>query len=404
MRCRTHLSVIWMILVLLSLSPVARACIWDYDTLRDEQRGLPGVLEALTGRFERRSEFFYRDRIQRMERHRVASPFDLAAIDNHAVALFRIGEIDRAIEMMKEKESRFPNQYTTSSNLATFYMLSGQVEPAIPLLEKALTINPNAHFGRERFQLELAKHLVDPNRNQSTLIQHDSAEPREIELKDFLQVTWSKLVLKHKDDDANHAVPWIVVNPGKETPEAVTAIIGMIRFGTEQSPDLYLALGNQLTMRGDLHLAVRAYFRAIEEGHPDSRHIEVVVERLVDRLWPETTVAHERERFEAERVEARRWSQAYQDHADQLIRDGGNPDLEANYESFYAQHGKSSLNLIPTTGERLRGWLNLNPHQMSKLVTFFAILAAGIAILLIARRLRTIRHKKLQSVDNPSMS
>jgi hypothetical protein len=40
--------------LLLSLLPAAAlACLWDHDTLRYEAKGLPGVIEITTGRFDR---------------------------------------------------------------------------------------------------------------------------------------------------------------------------------------------------------------------------------------------------------------------------------------------------------------------------------------------------------------
>lgn len=46
-----------LLLLWLPIAPAA-ACIWDYDTLRDEQRGLPTVAAILAGKWERHSDFF----------------------------------------------------------------------------------------------------------------------------------------------------------------------------------------------------------------------------------------------------------------------------------------------------------------------------------------------------------
>lgn len=53
-------------IILLTLCSSCLACLWDYDTLRDEKRGLPGVAEVLAGQWERHSDFFYQQRIKAM--------------------------------------------------------------------------------------------------------------------------------------------------------------------------------------------------------------------------------------------------------------------------------------------------------------------------------------------------
>ncbi len=46
-------------------------------------------------------------------------------------------------------------------------------------------------------------------------------------------------------------------------PNIFDGVTGMLRFGTDESPDLYFALGDLLALRGDKNLACRAYQRAI---------------------------------------------------------------------------------------------------------------------------------------------
>src|SRR6187402_393045 len=97
MRFR-HLTLVLAVSV---IAPPALACLWDNDTLRDERRGLPGIAEILSGRFEHHSEFFYRDRMKKMEARLAAEPNDLAAYDNLAVAREKLGDIPAAIEVIQ---------------------------------------------------------------------------------------------------------------------------------------------------------------------------------------------------------------------------------------------------------------------------------------------------------------
>lgn len=312
----------------------ALACAWDYDTLRDEHRGLPGVHELLVGRYERRSVAFYRDRVARMEKHLAAQPDDQGAIDNYAVALFRIGQPEQAIAVMEDKERRFPNQYTTASNLATFHMLRGDHALAVPLLEKALRINPNAHFGREEYQLQLARFLVDETaRKAKPLMDFTGFDPREGE------------------DDFKHEIEFGSGPATAEEAKARQAIIGMIRFGTDQSPDLFYALGNSLLRSGDRHLAARAYWRAIEAGHPQQAELETLAELALSRVpWARDEQAAQRALFAAERKAGEAWAKAYMDFAETLIARGVDPDVENHYAEFYYRHGGATMPGSWTTG------------------------------------------------------
>jgi len=57
-------------------------------------------------------------------------------------------------------------------------------------------------------------------------------------------------------------------------------IVGMIRFGTGKSAELYLTLGDLLAIRGDKHLAYRAYQRALELDPPAKAYLQEVLKEL----------------------------------------------------------------------------------------------------------------------------
>src|SRR5688572_21154115 len=158
-----------VIAVLLAVAAPALACLWDDDTLRDERRGLPGIAAVLAGRFEKHSDFFYAKRVEAMKARIAADPKDLAAYDNLGVAHDKLGDLDAAIAVMLEKEKAAPGEYTTAANLGTFYLHKGDFEKGIAHIERALVMNPDAHFGREEYQLKLAKFLRDANANPELL-------------------------------------------------------------------------------------------------------------------------------------------------------------------------------------------------------------------------------------------
>ncbi len=355
-----------ILLLTLFFASHASACMWDYDTLRDEQRGLPGVLEIINGHYEQRSDFFYRDRIAKMQTLLAADPNNQPAIDNLAVALFRVGQREQAIATLVDKERRFPNQYTTASNLATFYMLSGDSASAVPLLEKALQINLNAHFGREKYQLQLAKFLIE------------AAAAHEYPTKDFLGVdpfASRYPPTTQPDDEPPFADPAFVHSHWNQavplTPEqdaAMKGILGMIRFGTNRSPDLFYALGNLLTAKGDRNLATRAYARAVALKHPRAKEIEELSKQIRGSIAKDGPTD---ESIQQEWQAGQAWADSYMAYSDALIRAGKDSEDESNFATFYRSAGSQTAPL----GFAWRDWL---PKRTSG----YEILVYGLLLLI----------------------
>jgi tetratricopeptide (TPR) repeat protein len=170
---------IFVLIALSTLFPSAcRACLWDDDTLRTEARGLPGLAEILTGRIERNPPLYYQMRLERVTAQLAADPDNLAAYDNAAVACDRLGRSDEAIEWMARKRAalnRNPDsehEYRYLANLGTFHahrwIRTGadpedmaDLEIARDLISDAIELNPDAHFGREKYQLMAIRWILD---------------------------------------------------------------------------------------------------------------------------------------------------------------------------------------------------------------------------------------------------
>ena len=118
---------------------------------------------------------------------------------------------------------------------------------------------------------------------------------------------------------------------------AIRGIVGMIRFGTGTSPHLYFALGDLLAARGDRHLASRAYRRAIELGHPTPDLIRETMKRVEGAVDDESELSESL--VARERSEAQAWVSAYQQFEDGFLRANEREPGEADYASFYREHG-----------------------------------------------------------------
>jgi tetratricopeptide (TPR) repeat protein len=157
-------------------------CLWDRDTLAMEAKPFPGLAEILTGRFERQPPRFYQMRLDRVTRELAAHPDDLALLDDAAVACDRLGRSDDAIVWMERKAAALaklnPNDptvrdhhYRYLANLGTFrahrWLRNGarrselaDLQESEKALAAAIKINPDAHFGREIYQLAAVRWLL----------------------------------------------------------------------------------------------------------------------------------------------------------------------------------------------------------------------------------------------------
>lgn len=245
--------------------PMLRACIWDRDTVKLEARLFPETLEVMTGQFPRHSAEFYQWRIDQTRRLVAEDAGNLALRDDLAVALHKLGRHDEAITLLKGSLALQPRRYETLSNLGTFAIYAGDLAASRQWLKEALEINPEAHFGREKYQLWLVEQVMlkrDPSAlpdltagfsaETIKLLQDDYA--RFVQLQLNLKEGWARDRLLRELTSA-------------EQSEAVTGVVGMMRFADFDNPLLQTALGDLLALEADKvkasRLAVLAYEHAL---------------------------------------------------------------------------------------------------------------------------------------------
>ena len=90
-----------------------------------------------------------------------AAPDNPALADDLAAAYDKTGRDDKAIAVTLDVERKSPGRYETAANLGTFYIHSGRYEDGLKQIERAIQINPNAHFGREVYQKLLMEYLLE---------------------------------------------------------------------------------------------------------------------------------------------------------------------------------------------------------------------------------------------------
>ncbi|NRA13464.1 MAG: hypothetical protein HRT57_16080 [Crocinitomicaceae bacterium] len=223
-------------------------CGWDSDTVAMEKRMFPTVHELITGKFIQHSQAFYYWRVNDRTEKIQLYPDSLSLYDDLAWALNKVGEPEKGVEIMLQKEKRSPGLYKTYANLGTCYIHSNQLEKGLEYIKKTIKINPDAHFGREIYQQLLVEYIISKK---------DSLGKFSLPLGTKGDNFYHYLKKNHFKGSAQN-----------EIAKAVKGVGGMMKFSNHNSPVLLEALGDLLSNAdngvdpGAGHLSSRAYLKA----------------------------------------------------------------------------------------------------------------------------------------------
>jgi hypothetical protein len=267
---------------------VAAACYWDRDTLKAEAAGLPGVVEAVVGRFDRHPASYYEARLGRAMADRAADARDWRSWDDAVVALDRLGRFDEAVALAEQQRSAMDaaaagtgggdhaptddDRYRQLANhgtvLAHRWVAAGaadstaDLEAAREAIAAAIELNPDAHFGREAWQLLAIEWLLDGATIRATG-DEDAAE----------QWAWS------------YPVPSML--DLREPPDdAIEGLVGIITLGGGWgSIDVLVALHRVLGQRRDSMAAVAVSCRIEELISEGRRPLHPATEMNMAHRW-----------------------------------------------------------------------------------------------------------------------
>ncbi|HZL88003.1 MAG TPA: hypothetical protein VFB96_06465 [Pirellulaceae bacterium] len=367
----------WVSLLLAILLPTAAlACLWDSETLKQERARFPSVLELITGKFLRHSKEFHEWRIKDRQNKLASDPGNIGYYDDIAVSYEKIGRHDKAIETILAKENIQPGLYETYSNLGTFHILAGDFEKGLPYIDKALAINPNAHFGREMYQKWLVEYAM--SRMSDGKLSFPLGSGRGFAV--FLARRWNQYELSEEDSKA-----------------AVTGVLGMMRFANHENPLLLEALGDLLLdcqggYKDAKQLAARAYLKAsyVVTGVPRQKYRELAQQALI--LQTREGIPQLRElplqiveaEFQQELDDADRWYGALHRQEQEWIREG--VDVDLRFDWLYANEpaaifvSESALQTIP------RLLFGTPERTLAYLTVVNSAILTGVLALLIWRR------------------
>jgi tetratricopeptide (TPR) repeat protein len=240
----------------------ASACGWDWETFAAEASRLPCVSDVIVGAFGTHTEEYYEATIEATEIALAWAPNYAEALDAQGLALVHLGRYEEAKPVLLRRAAVAPDAYPSHANLGTLYTFTGDYELALGAIDEALKLEPQAHFGREKYHRKLVEFLRDG---------HTRSVDSE---RDFLGL---ELTDRQRFDGTVRSFEEAGLKP--EVFDAVAAMIAV--YGAENLPDLYVALGDVLALRGEVKLAWAAYRRAQDLGHPAKERLA----RYTARLW-----------------------------------------------------------------------------------------------------------------------
>lgn len=340
----------WILAAMLLASPsLVLACLWDRDTPAEEAKGLPVVVAVLTGRFPRNPPLYYEMRLTRIAKRLEDHPEDLEAYDDAGVACDRLGRGDEAIGWMAKKRERLDalpdtperreHEYRYRANLGTFqvhrWVRAGadrakidEVKSARDEIAEAIRINPDAHFGRESYQLRILDWLITP-----------PARPFH-ELPNFLGFPPRTMSIEI---------------PAAEARKAVRGLAGLIVLGNAwESVDVYHALEVALGQDtegsaseypdGRNSLALLAWLRCrelIEGGKgsmlPDAPHGQKLMDLIHEPGIPPMARDAMKADYRSLRAEADTWQAARTRFMMDRLQQGRHPDDDPDFWNGYIE-------------------------------------------------------------------
>lgn len=368
---RQGLLRVWMLLALvLLLARPAPACLWDSDTLATEASGQLDVLNVLVGRFDRFPPRYYEMRLERVARLIEADSSKIALYDDAGVACDRLHRSDEAIAWMARKRQvldRMPegdpvrreHEYRYLANLGTFHVhrwigagadreSMDDLKKGRDLIAAAIELNPDAHFGREEYQLYAIDWLIDPPPmpTKKNIYEWDTLRS----YPDLLS-----------EDQLRAATP-------AELERATKGLAGLVALGAAaESPDVFRTLASIFYAKGEHSMSHVASTRLFELHHDGRRSLHPAADHQSDDLirdWASSATEAFSESdprlgrwYMNARAATEQWRTARMAYLEAMFAKGQHPDT---HPGIWAK-APDSPPLPAMPGEGARRWSMLNP-------------------------------------------
>lgn len=401
------------------------------------------VHDVIHDRFKRHGPDYYRARNRAVEMALQSLPTSekesarrAELLDDLGVGLAMLGQYQSAADLLRKKlrEQVFLGRegkelYSTYANLGTVLILwqlsegvknvsaaKVRIKESVDLIQKAVEIYPDSHFGREIWQLTLEQFLLAALDSPDLLLRCDMIgnnldKPFDPALSDASFQHWQvksqgpqlspwrlrdkTLTVPNLDTELRHHITrvgaepgWHVVRTVHRNPvpfdEPTLGIVGMWRMGAGANPHFALALGEIMLRVGQRHIAWTAYERAHgmrEQYWSDQRIQEGLGEHcrrrqtIIELSLPAENWSSRREQFEKDLAAGQSYQKAYQAYEAQRLAAGTPVNDQHFYDDFEAVHGP----IATPVGNEERLFLVEKTYEVLPWRLFFAGLLAFLA-------------------------
>ena len=360
----------------------------DSDSLATQAQKFPDTLRVITGRFERNPPLFYQMRIRRSLAQLKKNPREFGLYDDIAVAYDRLHRDDEALQIMAKKRALLPPfdaknakmkeaWYRYFANAGTFrahrYLGAKsqnikEMQTARDFIKRAIEIKPNAHFGREKYQLLAMDWILAPKGGQNTRTLAD----------------------------------WMYDRTQENPSQATQGLSGLIVLGAAwQSVDVFQALASSLNTENGLTLSYLASLRTqelLKEGS-NSLASKAMISTMIDhdlttplsrdgmRINKENQKTL-RELFPKLRAEADSWAAARNAYMLSRLEKGDHPDTNPKFWADWKPAAPPSLEVAWFNQKQDKEDQRQKAFLVAKMVKVALILLACVVALNWGLRLR----------------
>jgi hypothetical protein len=224
------------------------------------------------------------------------------------------------------------------------------MEEALPFLKRAIEINPEAHFGREKYQIHLYEYAL--------------AKPKDMAFGQYLeQQSGRKLTMDERQ-------------------AAIKGVLGIMRFGNQDNPKVLKALASlmlpglygQMPEEDAKALAARALLKAsyLTKDQGESAELRELADRAISLQTDPSSIERLEPEFRKELDDANRWYEELRERELGWIAQG--IDADAEFAKLYKQEPQA----IQSRSES-----NLDHIQVTKRGAMRVIAAAFVALVVL---------------------
>lgn len=371
--------------------------------------------DVIHERFPRHGREHYERRNEQVRRELSeanSDPSRWLLMDDLGAGLDRVGRSDEAVALLRTKLEEQQDRgvsgrdlYTSFANLGTFLIHANfrramaaetqavdRFREGVQFIRQSVEVNPEAHFGRERWQAAIAEFLLASMENPELLREFDCIgnrldtqlasmiKPDGANLADFYYgravfgwrtAQYDVPVFFESDADPSDESQWeqlsgireyiteVGAEPGwsdvpvpshrKPVPfdEPMLGIIGMWRQGGGANPHFALAIGETMLRVGQRYIAWTAFARArmlAERYSPDPETRAFLVQHCTARMrdinesFPPEAVPKLRV-FEDELAMGQEYQAAMQAFEEARVNAGDDPSAENFFDAFRRERG-----------------------------------------------------------------